>query len=103
MVTLSLEDYANVMESKRMLEMTESEVRKMLSKKYAESIITKIIGTFIHHKTYHASPINIETLLKIGMRVETDIPSGYYELFDQLYDEKHDEESESPKKRNKKE
>lgn len=87
MLSLSLEDYANIIESKRMLKMTEKEVVGILSKKYGKKTIQNVVDTFIHHKTYHVCPLYTEKLQNIGIEICTDVDNDYYELFDQLYDQ----------------
>ena len=98
MVSLSLEDYANIIESKRMLKITRQEITEVLKHKYSKKVIKKVMEMFIDHKKYHSYPIYAKDLKSIGMDIDTNVKKDYYDLFETIYEEKITKEKKTKKK-----
>jgi hypothetical protein len=83
---LSMEDYANILESEKMLKLTEKEITISLKRKYGKKKIKKILDKFLYHKKYHACPLFANDLKGIGIKVKTNVPQELYDYFDEQYD-----------------
>ena len=67
-------------EAKKAMSQNESLVRKILSAKYPEQTVNKIVDELVSGKYTHDIPITADHALEMGLKVSTQVPGVIYDL-----------------------